>query len=368
MVTLCRTAQNKGTSWPDSHDKAIQEVADSLEHPDWLVVLANRYIRDRPEGPLERYSRPYRLQQVAWHNQSKAGADLIMDVSGLSRHLPEGFSRCRPTAYYPSIIIELAERLYIQTAPADPADMSRVAKNLPQILGLLGPSAASCNFINTMRKGSPSYSLVTAFEEAFRTWEGKVAHPPHFSEWRPVNTTSMSLRTEEQGHSFHATIYSPAWTDLVYRSRGNASVSGKVLHTLHWDPLSKAISRVEPILKPYDTYLPPLNSHRAQDAPSNNLDEVHKCMQLHRPEATDDRECGNLEFLCTLNIPSPERMKYLLDLCKEKQTAHRRRTLLETQDLQRIPLSFGEGASHPTDRRGWWVRVLSEELTSKCGK
>ena len=74
-------------------------------------------------------------------------------------------------------------------------------------------------------------------------------------------------------------------------------------------------------------------------------------MQLHRPEATDDRQCGNLEFLC-----------------KEKRTAHLRRTLLETQDLLHIPLSFWEEAGHQTDRGGWWVRALSEELTSKCGK
>ena len=91
-------------------------------------------------------------------------------------------------------------------------------------------------------------------------------------------------------------------------------------------------------------------------------------MQLHRPNATDDRECGNLEFLCTLNTSSPERMRYLLELCKEKKTAHLRRTLLGTQDLLRIPLPFWEGASHQTDRGGWWVRDLSEELTSKCIK
>ena len=61
-------------------------------------------------------------------------------------------------------------------------------------------------------------------------------------------------------------------------------------------------------------------------------------------------------------------MRYLLDLCKDKKTAHLRRTLLETQDLLRTTLSFWEGASHQTDRGGWWVRALSEELTSKCGK
>ena len=68
------------------------------------------------------------LQQVAWHNQSKAGADLIRDISGLRRHLPKGFTQCRPNAYSPSIIIELTELLYRQPAPADPADSARVAK------------------------------------------------------------------------------------------------------------------------------------------------------------------------------------------------------------------------------------------------
>jgi len=283
-----------------------------------------------------------------------------MDISGLRRHFPEGFCLCRPTAYSPSIIIELAELLYIQPAPADPADSSGYEPATDP--RPLGPSAASCNFINTMRKGSPSYSLAMAFEEAFRTWESKLAHPQHFSEWRPVNTSSMSLRTEAQGHSFQSTRHSPAWMDLVYRSRGHGSVSGKVLHTLHWDLLPVAISQVEATLKPYDIYIPPLNSHRVQDAPLNNLDEVHKWMQLHRPEATDDRECGNLKFLCTLKTPSPERIKYSLDLCKEKRTADPRRTLLQPQDLLRIPLSFWEGVSHQTDRGGWYELSLKYSL------
>jgi len=151
MVTLCRAALHKGRKWPETHDRANQEVADSWEHPDWLAVLENlRYIRDHPEGPSERYSRSYKLQQVAWHNQSKTGAELIMDISDVRRHLPEGFSRCSPTAYSPSTIIELAELLYIQPAPVDPVDSSRVATNLRQILRYLGLPAASCNFINTM--------------------------------------------------------------------------------------------------------------------------------------------------------------------------------------------------------------------------
>jgi len=71
-----------------------------------------------------------------------------MDISNVHQHLPEGFSWCSLTAYSPSIIIELAELRYIQPAPADPADSSRVATNLRQILHFLGLPAASCNFIN----------------------------------------------------------------------------------------------------------------------------------------------------------------------------------------------------------------------------
>ena len=136
--------------------------------------------------------------------------------------------------------------------------------------------------------------------------------------------------------------------DLVHRSGGRGLVSKKGVHNLRWDLLSMAISQVGPTLKPYDTYLPPLNSHRVQDVPHNNLDGVHNWMQLHRPAATDDRA-----ILVLSNTPSPERMKYLLDLCKAKKTAHLRRTLLETQDLLRIPLSFWEGACHQTSRGGW---------------
>jgi len=116
-------------------------------------------------------------------------------------------------------------------------------------------------------------------------------------------------------------------------------VSRKGLLKLHWDLLSMAVSQVEPTLKPYDNYTHSLNSHRVQEAPLN-LDEVHNWMQLHRLAAMDNRECGNLEFVCTLSTPSPERMRYLLDLCKDKKIAHLRRTLLETQDLLRIPHSF----------------------------
>jgi len=123
------------------------------------------------------------------------------------------------------------------------------------------------------------------------------------------------------GSNFQTIIHSPAWVDLKLRLRirGKNLPSGKVPNTLHWDLLSMAVSQIEPTLKPYDTYLPPLNSRRTQDGPLNSLDEVQSWTQLHRPKDTEDRECGNLEFLCTLNTPSPERLKYLLQLCKEKK-------------------------------------------------
>jgi len=184
LVTLCWAAQRIGKSWPETHYRAIQEVADTCEHPDWLAVLENlRYIQDHPESLPDPYSRPNKLQQVAWHNQSKAGTNLILDISNVRRHLQEGFSQCSPTAYSPNIIIALPELLHIRPAPADPADSSRVPTNLRQILRFLGLPVASCDFINTMRKGSPSYSIAMAFEDAFRTWEGKLI--PHLSEWRP---------------------------------------------------------------------------------------------------------------------------------------------------------------------------------------
>jgi len=58
---------------------AIQEVADNGELPYSLSVHSDlRYIRDHPEGPPEKYSRPYKLHHVVWHYQSKA--DLALPV------------------------------------------------------------------------------------------------------------------------------------------------------------------------------------------------------------------------------------------------------------------------------------------------
>jgi len=110
-----------------------------------------------------------------------------------------------------------------------------------------------------------------------------------------------------------------------------------------------AVSQIEATLKPYNTYIPPINSRRTQDRPLNSLDEVQNWVQLHRPNVTNDRACANLEFLCTLNTPSPKRLKYLLELCKKKKPCHFRNTLLETQEILCIPLSFITGR-----RRAIW--------------
>jgi len=72
-----------------------------------------------------------------------------------------------------------------------------------------------------------------AFGEAFKIWQTKLAHPLHSSKWRPVITSSMLLRMEAQGHSYHATIHRPAWMDLVYRLRRQDPVSGKFSNTLN---------------------------------------------------------------------------------------------------------------------------------------
>ena len=46
-----------------------------------------------------------------------------------------------------------------------------MACNIRQILGLLGPSILCCNFIKTLRRGAPHYSMTMALEEAFKAWE-----------------------------------------------------------------------------------------------------------------------------------------------------------------------------------------------------
>ena len=80
-------------------DKIIQQVADSWETRGWPSNLAGlQYIRDHPHGK-EQHSKPYKMQQMAWHSQVKASTELIKDIIGLQRHLPEEFTRCAPAFY-----------------------------------------------------------------------------------------------------------------------------------------------------------------------------------------------------------------------------------------------------------------------------
>jgi len=104
-----------------------------------------------------------------------------------------------------------------------------------------------------------------------------------------LSASELAMRVEAQGRSYQTNIHSPAGMDLVLRLRGQDSVSGKVFNTLHWDLLLMAVSQIEHTCKPYDTYLPPINSHRTQDRSPNCLDEVQNWMQLHRPDIIDDR-------------------------------------------------------------------------------
>jgi len=97
-----------------------------------------------------------------------------------------------------------------------------------------------------------------------------------------------------------------------------------------------ATSQIKPTLRPYDMYLPPINSRRLQDSPLINLKEVKAWMRRHRPGEIDNRASGNLE----MHTPSPDRLLYHLQLCQSNRTAQLRKTLLKQQDLLRMPGSF----------------------------
>jgi hypothetical protein len=85
-----------------------RQVAGSWDAPDWPQCLAKfRYIWDHPQREGVQQLKPYRLQPIIWHSQTKAGTILIRDIIELCRHLPAGFIRCALAFYSPSIIIEL---------------------------------------------------------------------------------------------------------------------------------------------------------------------------------------------------------------------------------------------------------------------
>jgi len=232
----------------------IQQVAESWEHPDWPANLSElRHTRDLTECPSGKYTKPYRLQEFAWLSQAKAGTDLIGSITGLRRHIPEGFTWCSPAFYSPSIIIELAELVHRQPRLADLPDISRVARNLRQILGMLGPSASSCNFVNNKRKDAPLFSFSMALEEAFKSWEDRAVLPPHTSEWKPGSSSTLMLRQAQHHQNFQNITHTLAWLDLVRRHRVCDSPHPKVSNTLHWDLLAMVVAQIEPTLKPYNT-------------------------------------------------------------------------------------------------------------------
>jgi len=105
----------------------------------------------------------------------------------------------------------------------------------------------------------------------------------------PFNVSSFSVRQKSHGCNFQTIIHSFAWMDLAQRLRAGDSSLRKATNTLPWDLLSMALSRIDPTLRPYDTYLPPINSRQVQIRPLNSHDEVQSWMQLHRLNIIDDQ-------------------------------------------------------------------------------
>jgi len=82
----------------------IGQVVDSWDAPDCPQCLAKSwYIRDQPQREGGQQPKPYKLQPITWHSQTKKGNTMIKGITGICRHLPEGFTRCTPAFYSPSI-------------------------------------------------------------------------------------------------------------------------------------------------------------------------------------------------------------------------------------------------------------------------
>jgi len=180
----------------------------------------------------------------------------------------------------------------------------------------------------------------SALEEAIRAWECSNSHHVATLEWRPANKSHMTLRKDAHGPNHQTITHYPAWTNVSSRAQWCEPTDSKTTHTEHWNLLTMATSQIEPTLRPYDMYLPPINSRRLQDSPLNNLEEVKAWMRCHRPGDIDNRASGNLEYLYEMNTPSPDCLLYLLQLCQSNRTAQLRKPLLEQQDLLRMPGSF----------------------------
>ena len=140
---------------------------------------------------------------------------------------------------------QLGELLHCQSGPRSVEDVVDIARNIRQILALLGPSGLCYNLVNTIQRGARPFSLSMALEEAFKAWENSNPSLPSSSEWRPVRTSSMALRQDI--HSFnHQTIsHSPAWTFLASRAKVTERHRLRTANTLHWNLLSTAQENVQ---------------------------------------------------------------------------------------------------------------------------
>ena len=102
-----------------------------------------------------------------------------------------------------------------------------------------------------------------ALEEAFSGLGKLKPFPPDILFM--VRTSSMALGQDTHSLNHHAITHSPAWTRLASRAKVTEPHRPGTANILHWNLLSMAVAQIEPILKPYDTYLPPLNSRHLQD-------------------------------------------------------------------------------------------------------
>jgi len=90
-------------------------------------------------------------------------------------------------------------------------------------------------------------------------------------------------------------------------------------------------------------------------------------MQFHRHDFTDYRECGNPEFLRTMNTPSPERMRYF-------NSAKKTKPLIADAPSSRHTISYatpspsGKGqATRRTEQAGGYDLCL-RKFNSMCVK
>jgi len=162
--------------------------------------------------------------------------------------------------------------------PDSAEDSADMARSIRPLLGFLGPSALCCNLVNILRRGAPPFSHSMALKEAFKVGGNSNSHHLTSSEWRPVRASPMTLRQDSPAFNHQTITQCPAWTPLMSRVNVDGPSRPRTANTLQWNLLSMDMAQIEPTLKPYYTYLPPLNSRRLQHSPLNNLAEVQAWM------------------------------------------------------------------------------------------